>query len=322
MELWELADLCTPWCVHVVATLRLADHIQSGHSKIKDLARVAGADAESLQRVLRHLVSKGLFEEPRPGDFALNDFARGLIGDAGRAGFDLEGFGGRMAYAWGTLLSAVRTGKPAYHEQFGRDYWSDLEAHPEIAAGFDLLMGPGHGPRDPNILLEPSEWARVRTVVDVGGGTGMLLAEVLRAQPHVRGTLVDLPRTVARSREVFEAAGVADRAVVSAQSFFHPLPSGADVYFMERVLNDWPDMEARQILTRCAEATRPSGRFVLLGGVTPEEKASPDLLMMVLVGGKNRTLAEFRELAREAGLEIRAAGRQPSGRFVVECVPR
>ena len=322
MDVRKLADLSTPWCIHVVATLRIADHIQAGAADIETLAAASGADPSSLHNVLRHLAGKGVFEEPEPGRFALNEDARALLDEQFRIGLDLDGFGGRMAHAWGTLLSAVRTGRPAYHEEFGRAFWEDLEAHPEIAASFDAMMGPaGHGRPDPEVLLDPSEWRFVKTVVDVGGGTGALLAEVLRAHPDVRGTLVDLPGTVARSQVTFEEAGVSDRVDAVAQSFFDPLPNGQDLYLLKSVLADWPDREAGAILSRCAEAARPSGRVVVLSGVTPDEKAPPALLMMVLVGGKERTLDEFRQLAAEENLEVRAAARQPSGRFVVECRP-
>ena len=323
MDLWTLSDLCTPWCVHVVATLRVADHIAAGTTDIGPLAAAAGADRDSLHRVLRHLVSKGLFTESAPGRFELNELAQGLLGESGRIGFDLDSFGGRMAHAWGTLLSAVRSGKPAYHEAFGCGFWEDLEAHPDIGAKFDQLMGPaGHGVPDWRVLVDPADWESVRTVVDVGGGTGMLLAEILRARPGVRGTLVDLARPVAGSAEVFEAAGVADRATAVAQSFFDPLPSGADLYVLKSVLGDWPDREATAILKRCAEAARPSGRVVAFTGAGPGEEASPELLMMVLVGGRSRTLDEFGEMAREAGLEVKAVGRQASGRVIAECLPR
>ena len=117
---------------------------------------------------------------------------------------------------------------------------------------------------------------------------------------------------------MFQAAGVADRATVAAQSFFDPLPAGRDLYLMKNVLADWPDAEARTLLRRCAEA---GGRLVVIGGVTPEETASPELLMMVLVGGKSRTLSQFRTMAADAGLAVHATGRQPSGRFLVECRP-
>jgi hypothetical protein len=316
MDIWALSDLCTPWCIHVAATLRVADHIAAGKTEIDELATACGADAEALHRVLRQLVMKGVFEEPTPGTFALNDTARGLI--EMRTGFDLNGFGGRMANAWSTLLSAVRTGKPAYQDVFGLPYWEDLEAHPEIAAEFDELMGPaGHGPPDPEVLLDPAGWGQIRTVVDVGGGTGSLLAAVLRTRPKLRGTLVDLPRTIARAGATFH--GIEDRVTFSGQSFFDPLPAGADLYFLKGVLGDWPDSEATAILRRCAEAAGRSGRVVLVNGVNPDDDPSPSLLMLVLVGGKDRTLTEFRAMAREAGLEVTASGLQESGRFLVEC---
>ena len=317
MDWWQLSDLCTPWCVHVVATLRVAEHLTAGPGEIGQMAKAVGADPDSLARVLRHLVGKGLFAEPSPGVFALNDAARPLLEEGARIGLDLDGFGGRMAHAWGTLLSAVRTGRPAYHEAFGRPYWEDLEANPRIAKEFDALMGvAGHGVPDPEVLPDASEWEKVRTVIDVGGGTGDLLAEVLRAHPGVRGTLVDLPRTVARAMATFEAAGVADRVTLVGQSFFDPLPAGGDVYLLKGVLCDWPDREATAILKRCAEAAGGTGRVVGVGEGGP---GSPELLMLVLVGGKDRSLEEFRAIARDAGLEVSAVGRQASGRHLVEC---
>jgi hypothetical protein len=278
------------------------------------LAAACGADADALTRVLRQLVSKGVFEEPSPGCFALNEPAREFLEQGARDSLELDGFGGRMAGAWPTLLSAVRTGRSAYHEAFGMPYWEDLDAHPAIAEQFDRLMGPGHGAPDPEVLVNPADWEGVRTVVDVGGGTGMLLAAIQRARPGVRCILVDLPRTIARA-----LPEVRENAV--GQSFFDPLPPGADVYTIKNVLADWPDAEALALLTRCAEAARPNGRVVVLGGVTPDDEADPNLLMLVLVGGKSRTVAEFSDLAARAGLRVTATGRQPSGRFIVECRP-
>ncbi len=320
MDLWTISDLATPWCVHVAATLRVANHIDAGHTAIADLAAAAGADPEYLGRVLRQLVGKGMFEEPRPSHFALNALSRELLGDV--SGFDLDGFGGRMANAWPTLLRAVRTGKPAYQEAFGRPFWQDLEAHPNISASFDQLMHQGHGTPDPHVLVDPQAWSEIKIVVDIGGGTGALLAEILRAQPAITGILVDLPHTVQGAPEVFAAAGVADRAKTSGQSFFDPLPP-ADLYVLKSVLVDWPDAEARAILARCAEAARlrPAARVVVFTNSGPGQPASPDLLMLVLVGGKDRSIEELRALGSEAGLTLRAVGRQPTGKYLVEFVP-
>ena len=320
VDLWSLTDLCTPWCVHVAATLKVAGHIDRGITGSAELAAATHADPSALARVLRHLVSKGLFEEASPGTFALNEAARVLLDPGVLLGLDLNGIGGRMAYAWSTLPTAVRTGEASFHEAFGQPFWADLAAHPEVAASFDAFLGPaGHGSPNSAVLLD-DDWSGITTVVDVGGGTGALLSEILRAQPHVTGTLVDLPGTISRAPAVLAAAGVTERVTLRAQSFFEPLPAGADLYLLKSVMSDWPDREATALLTRCAEAMSPSARLMILSGVAPDDgPPPPDLLMLVLVGGKDRTRAEFGTLASAAGLRVRRAGCNGAGRFVVEC---
>nr|WP_018723060.1 methyltransferase [Salinispora fenicalii] len=307
----------------MVVTLGVADQLAAGVTEIGDLARHIKCDRDCLARVLRHLVSKGVFEEPVEGEFALNEAARSLLRSGPLRGLALDGHGGRSAAAWNGLLATVRTGQPGYQNVFGRSYWADLDADSDLAASYDVNMGRRAGEAsDPAILLDDDTWTQVAHVVDVGGGTGETLAEILRARPTVRGTLVDLPRTVARSTEVFAAAGVADRAAVQGQSFFDPLPTGADVYLLKRLLLDWPDEQAVVLLTRCAEAAAPRGRVVVVGGVSPgRAAASAGLLMMVQTGGKPRTLDEFRGLAARAGLTVTASGHSPSGQFVTECRP-
>jgi hypothetical protein len=305
----QLLDLSTPWCLMVAATLRIPDLVAAGHTEIGDLTAAAGCDRDALHAVLGHLVSKGVFTEEPRGRFAINHAAEQL----GRMPFlDLDGFGGRMAHTWGTLLDYVRTGQSSYDKVFGLPFWEDLAAHPRIAAEFDELMGPaGHGVPDHDIELTGG-WDQVRTMVDVGGGTGSMLVALLRRHPRVHGILVDLPGTVAR-------ATTADRMSVSGQSFFDPLPAGADLYLLRKVLNDWPDEPTVAILRRCAEAVAPGGRVVVLGGVSPDDAPRALGIDMLVAGGKTSTPTEFTELARRAGLRVIAAGTQPSGQYVVEC---
>jgi hypothetical protein len=130
-----------------------------------------------------------------------------------------------------------------------------------------------------------------------------------------------LPTTVARAAKTFEAAGLTNRVTNLGQSFFDALPAGADLYLLRGILNDWPDPEAIAILSRCAEAARPTGRVVVLKSVGPDSEPKRLTIEMVLLGGKHRSIAEFCELARHGSLEVVAAGRQPSGYFVVECRP-
>src|SRR3954452_24794137 len=189
VELWDLIDLKTPWCAYVAATLRIPQRIAGSSARIEELARSAECDERALHGVLSHLVSKGVFEEPEPGVFAANEAASLLT----QPFLDLNGIGGRMAHAWSTLETFVRTGRPGYAERFGRPWWDDLAAHPELGAEFDELMGlAGHGTPDVDFLID---WDGIETVVDVGGGTCALLTELLRRRPALRATLVDLPGT-------------------------------------------------------------------------------------------------------------------------------
>jgi hypothetical protein len=319
VDLWTLSDLCTPWCIRVVATLHIAEHIAAGVTDITALANATASDTDALHSVLSYLVARGVFIEESPGRFALNDTARGLLNPGLFLG--LDGIGGRMTQVWSTLPSYVRTGKPGYADIFGAPFWDDLAVHPDVAADFDALMSyMGHGTPDAALKLARGGWEDVHTLVDVGGGTGAMLAELLRAQPRLRGTLVDLPGPETRSREIFEAAGVADRVTSVAQSFFDPLPAGADVYLLRKVLNDWPDRDTVAILRRCADAARPSGTVVVIGGVVPDGTPRPLSVEMLLVGGRTNTLTEFRDLARQAGLEV-VATESGLSHFLVECRP-
>src|SRR5688500_4898816 len=165
-RIFELSDLATPWCLRVAVTLRIAEHVAGGITGVEDIAAAAECSTDWLNRVLRHLAVKGVFQETAPGRFALNAAARELLDPGMRLMLDLDGFGGRMAHAWSTLLKVVRTGQPAYYELFGRPFWEDLEAHPKIAAEFDALMGPaGHGTPDTNFPIAGG-WESVRSVVD------------------------------------------------------------------------------------------------------------------------------------------------------------
>ena len=314
-----MLDLATPWCLRVAATLRIPEHIAAGHVGIADLAAAAGCDADALHAVLGHLVSQGVFIEESPGRFACNQAAEQL---ASVPFLDLAGIGGRMAHTWGTLLDYVRSGVPAYQQVFGRAFWEDLAVHPAIGAEFDALMGPaGHGVPDYDVELSDG-WDAVRTVVDVGGGTGAMLASLLRRHPQARGILVDLPGTVARAGPLLESLGVAGRVTVEGQSFFDPLPSGADLYLLKSVLNDWPDEPTVAILRRCAEAARTSqATIAVLGGVAADETPRSLGIDMLVAGGKTSTLSQFTELASRAGLDVIAARTQSSGRYVVECRP-
>ena len=327
---WQMlapvTDLVTPMAIRAAATLRVADLMISGAVPVKELARRSNSDADALGRLLSHLVCHGVFVEPDPGVFGLNDLGTLLRSDhpgGMQVSLDLDGFGGQMDLAFTGLMHTVRTGQPAWESVFGTPLWTHLAGDPKLSASFDAAMTAGAEYVTDDAL--GYDWSRAGHVVDVGGGNGALLAEILEAHPRLRATLVDLPAAVARGRERLAARGVDERCIFAGQSFFDSLPSGGDVYVLNSVLHDWADEDAAAILSRCAEAAGNLGTVVIIeeSGVRetdPAGFAEMNLRMLVLCGGRERGLDEYSSLASEAGLAVVKTHSTPLGQIVIECV--
>jgi 2,7-dihydroxy-5-methyl-1-naphthoate 7-O-methyltransferase len=310
-RLRELSDLATPWAVHVAATLRLADHVAAGARTDDELARAAGADAGTLGWLLRLLVAQGVFDEPRPGKVELNDVSRLLLDDEGwRPWLDLDGAPGIWNESWTRLLRAVRTGSPGEGEQ---DFQERLAADPDRWDSFDELMA-AQVETTAAALASAYDWNGVTQVVDVGGGTGILLRELLQAHPHLRGTLLELPEVAAKARASFADAGLAARCNVVEGSYFDVMPTG-DAYCLSQILHGFPDEPAAQLLRCCAQAGGPDARILVLERLLdPDDVGSTgfDLFMLTLGGGRQRTADQFGALAESAGLQLRSATRLES----------
>jgi hypothetical protein len=324
-RLLPVTDLVTPMAVRVAATLRLADLIAGGVEHVEELAQRTGTDPDALGRMLRHLTCHGVFAERSPGRFAVNDTADLLRSDhpgGMRTMFSLDEFGGRMDLVFTELMHTVRTGRPAWEAAFGVPFWDYLAADPAMAASFDAAMVDSTR----TAAAAAYDWSGVRHVVDVGGGTGGLLAEVLLANDDVRGTLVDLPGTVARGRRFLAGRGLDGRCEFAGQSFFDPLPAGGDVYLLSAVLHGCDDDAAIAILRRCAEAAGRTGRVVIVeshgtGGDDPAMFAEMNLRMLVLSGGRERSIEDYRALAAAAGLAATDVRTTPAGLAVIDCRP-
>jgi hypothetical protein len=312
-RLRELSDFAAPWGIWVAATLRIADHIEAGATHLDDLAERTGADPDALHRLLRYLVARGVFAE-EDGAYANTDVSRLLRDEVGwRPWLDLDAAPGIWAESWTRLLDAVRTGSP------GRDdvWYSEELARTGTGASFDALMA-AQVRANAEQIAEAYDWSSVGHVVDVGGGTGVMLRTLLAAHPHLRGTLFDLP-------QVIESAGRAERLEFVAGNFFEDRLPGGDVYVLSQILHGWPHDRAAQILSRCVEGGGEATRILVVEGVIPEqptaEDASFDLFMLTLGGGRQRTQEEFENLAESAGLKVRSAQLLKTGNSLLELGP-
>jgi hypothetical protein len=297
-RLGQLSDLVSPMAVRVAATIRLPDLVAGGATTTAALAERTGTDPGALGRLLRHLVAIDVLVE-RGEHFALTPLSEamreGQGENRGPLMLDVHSAVGRIQLAAVGLLDCVRNGVPAYQLVHGRGFWDDLAADPALGAGFDAFMGS----RDQSAFAAAYDWSAVGHVVDVGGGTGARLIALLRANPSLRGTLVELSGPAERAAGRFAEAGLSDRVRVVARSFFEPLPAGADVYVLSGVVHDWPDSQATAILRRCAEAARPSGRVLVVEQLLDDADdmagmTAFDLFMLIACGGRERTLDEFR----------------------------
>jgi hypothetical protein len=317
-----MADLATPMAIRVAATLRIADRLPA---TANELAAVTGADADALDRVLRHLVTAGVLARAVDSDrYTLTAVGTGLCSDqpAGlRARWDIEGALGHADLAFVRLLHSVRTGTAAYPELYGTPFWAALSANPARAASFDEQMGAHVGKIAPRIV-SAYDWGALGHVVDVGGGNGTLLIALLNEYPVLRGTVVDLPGTAESARKMLAAAGLTDRGNAVAGDFFGELPTGAEGYLLCSVLHHWSDEEARAILRNCAAAAGEDGAVFVIEKIADPVDTERDLRGLVLFGGgRERDVGELTALAESADLTVVAVHTAGAVEIVELAVP-
>ena len=296
--------------VYVAAALGIPDRLKDGPRTAEELADLVHVHAPSLRRVLRFLAGRGLFHEDARGRFRLTPLGDTLRSDRADSTRPLALFWNED-YRWrayGDVLHAVATGQTAVEHLYGAPMFEFLSAHPEHARGFDAAMTAVSTHAIPAVL-DAYDFRRIRVLVDVGGGQGSLLAGILRAHPGMRGVLVDLPPVAARARERFEGSPLGDRLTVTGGDMFESVPSGGDAYVLRKVLHDWDDGRASQILRTCRRAMVKGARLLLVEGIVPPRNVpSPvrtlDLGMLLMTGGRERTAAEFRGLLHAAGFRL------------------
>lgn len=317
----------TSQAITAAAQLGVADALADGPLPIEQLAARVGADADALARLLRALISKGIFRHRRDGRYELNSLAGTLRSDVAISMTWAAQFYGsaEQRERWTLLVESIRTGRtvvPALRGEASFDYF---DRYPALAKLFNQTMTSVSELTDEPVVAG-YDFGAYPTIVDVGGGHGPLLAAILAAAPASRGVLYDLPPVVAESPKLLREHNVADRVSVKEGSFFDSVPGGGDAYVLKNIIHDWPDDKAVQILRNVRAAAGPHATVLLVELVIPgHDRDFPgkwvDLEMLLNLGARERTAAEYRDLLGQAGFRVTRVVRTASPLSVVEARP-
>ncbi|WP_083802312.1 methyltransferase [Micromonospora sp. ATCC 39149] len=304
-----MASRLVGYCVR----LGLPDAIGDDERTPQELALRYDARADTMFRVLRALAALRVLTETTPGRFALAPMGALLRGDRPGTLRPLARMltDPAMTTAWDGLAHSVRTGEPAFDGIFGTDFFSYVGGRPDLSELYNAAMSQvTHSVAA--AVAERTDLAGVRTVVDVGGGDGTLLAAVLAANPGVRGVLYDSASGSAEAAGNLRRAGVGDRCRIEVGDFFERVPADADLYLLKSVIHGWGDGRATGILRHCAEAVAPGGRIVMIDHVLPDVVGPAanalayltDVGMLVNGQGLERTRGDLERLCGKAGLSL------------------
>jgi C-methyltransferase len=313
--------------IQVAAELGIADALADHPLPLDDLANRVGADPDGLRRLMRALISRGIFRQRRDGHYELTALADPLRSDAP---FSMQGYARFVGSPqhrehWSLLVESVRTGKPMIPELRGKDGFDYLRDEPALAKLFNDAMTDLAGLAAAAVVPGYS-FGPFRTIVDVGGGHGVLLSTILAATPNAQGVLYDLPEVVAGASALLSQQGVKDRVRIEGGSFFDSVPSGGDAYVLKNVIHDWPDDQAVAILRNVRAAVGADSTVLLVEMVLPKHDRDfagkwSDVEMLLDANGRERDATEYRDLLRQAGFRLNRVVQTASPYSVVEATP-
>ena len=312
--------------IYVTAKLGIADLLAEGPKSVEELATATETHAPSLYRILRAAASLNVFTEQDNRVFALNPNAQPLLSGAPNSLRDIAIFMGEEWHwqVWGKTLYSVKTGESAWKQMHGDDVFGYFGMNPGAAGIFNRAMSSLTALAT-KAVVEGYDFSGINTLVDIAGGHGRLLTDVVEANPNIHGVLFDLPHVIEGARENVAESKAADRIEFASGDFFISVPAGADAYMMKHIIHDWDDERALNLLKNIKQAMNPNGRVLLVESVIADGNNQDfgklmDIEMLVSPGGKERTAAEYHELLERAGLRLTRIVPTRSSYSVIEAV--
>jgi hypothetical protein len=328
----QLFQLCLGFipaiCLNIIAKLSVADHVAGGQTRIGDLARLTNTNEDALYRVMRAASNVGVFQELKGRQFVDSPVSEFLRSDHPQSLRPfVVFFPDPLHYrCYANLMHSVRTGETTGKVTLGRELFEYLKDRPEESEIFNAAMVNLTHMFVPAIL-EAYDFSSTRTLVDVGGGHGSVLATILQKYPQMKGILYDVDHVIAGAQPYLTSAGVSDRCRTIRGDFFKSVPSGGDTYIMRNIIHDWDDERCFTILKNVRTALRnQDGARLLLLEIVLTVGGDPlgslaDIEMMALPGGRERTEEEYRQLFAKAGFRLFQITSTRSPQSVIEALP-
>ncbi len=319
--------LVTYRSVYAAAKLGIPDQLQEQERSSDEIAQATGMHPAALYRLMRTLASAGIVTELPQHRFALTTLGRTLRSDVPGSLRAWVVFTGETFYlqAWQEILYSIETGKPAWDKVHGMTIFDYFREHSDAALIFDEAMtGLSHGRAQ--AVASAFDFSRFHTLVDVGGGHGMLLTTILKAYSQLHGILFDQPQVVKGARSIIESEGLGPRCKIVAGDFFQTVPPGGDVYVLKSVIHDWDDEHSVVILKNCREAMTKEARLLLVETVVPSTGEPHyakfnDLEALVVLGSQERTQEEYAALLEQTQFEPFRVVPTNGPLSIVEAVP-
>ena len=311
--------------IYAVAKLGIADLLQEGSHSCTELASATQTNTSALYRLMRALASVGIFSETKPHSFSLTPLGKHLCSDHPKSQRNNAIMLGEPNHyqTWGDLLYCIQTGESAFNHRWGMGVFDYYKSHPDEAEIFEKSMN-NFSATEVAAIAPAYDFAEFTTVVDVGGGYGEMLAQLLQQYPHHQGILFDEEYVIAHCQPTLNKYGVEHRCQTISGNFFASVPPGGDAYLLKHILHDWDDERAIIILRNCCRFMPEHGKVLVMElvvppGDTPSASKMLDLNMLVMCpGGKERTEAEFAELFTQAGLKLTQIVRTEEDICVIE----
>jgi hypothetical protein len=321
-----IASAALSRAICTIGELGVSDHIKAGSPEsIATLARLTATHERSLYRLLRFTASYGVFRETGDREFDHTALSAALSTDAAGSFRPATRMFHRMFKGWDGLDHSIRTGEAGAVKVFGEPMFDYIGRNPELGPLFDAGMTAFHG-HETQAMLDAYDFSEIRTLADIGGGNGLLLAAVLQRYPQLHGVLFDLGHVVGRARPGLTALGLEQRCSVVEGSFFAAIPAGADAYLLRHIIHDWTDEQSVQILSNCRKVIPAHGRVLLVEfTVAAANQASlgkdVDMMMLTFPGGMERTVAEYVALFEQSGFRLTKVTPTRSAVSVIEGRP-